>query len=182
MSLIDNTYFYSGVTKIAGIATEPIGSTVTAYIAQFEPEFLTQLLGYTLYDLLITTPTEERFVKLIEGDTYVYNGRTQQYKGLIYSYGTGDAEVKYSMIANYVYWHYLRDNAVQLGTTGTSATKTENADRIAPIYKQTTAWNAMADQVRILKQYIYANTDIYPEYEPCYTDYNLTHYQNNMNI
>lgn len=181
--LIDNTYFYSGITKIAGIGKQPIDGTVEAYIQQYEPEFLTQLLGYELYDLMINNQSDERFVKLISGDTFVNHcGNTVHYKGLKYSYGAGITTVYYSMIANYVYWHYLRDNAVQLGTTGTSVTNTENADRIAPIYKQTPAWNAMVDQVRTLRDYLHHNADTYPEYKGRYADCSLTHYQNNFQI
>lgn len=183
MSLIDNTYFYMGVTKVAGIGKEPIDSTLTAYIEQFEPEFLIKALGYTLYNLLITNLTEQRFVDLINGGTYVNrHGYTEQYKGLKYSYGTGDNVVKFSMIADYVYWYYLRDNAVQVGTTGTSVTATENATRVSPITKQVKAWNDMVKQVRSLDGYLHANIITYPEFNYRDTDCDLRTLQNELNI
>lgn len=177
--LINNTYFYSGVTKIAGLGKEPYDSTVTAYVAQYEPEFLIKALGYTLYNELDTNPTEQRFIDLVEGGTYVNrHGYTEQYKGLKYTLAT----VNYSMIANYVYWCYLRDGAIQLGTTGTAITHTENATRVSPLAKQTIAWNTMVDQVRALDGYLHANMTTYAEWNCHDVDYSLRVKQNNLNV
>jgi len=68
-TLIDKTYFLTGLTGIpnsnATGAGACIGANIQAYIDIYEPEFLKKLLGDDLYDAYVLAPDEDRFVALI---------------------------------------------------------------------------------------------------------------------
>lgn len=78
---------------------------------------------------------------------------------------------KYSMIANYVFYHWLSDATTQTVGLGEVQTRAEAADLVSPIVKQVRIWNELVDHINILREFLYANADDYPEYQPIDVDW-----------
>lgn len=76
---------------------------------------------------------------------------------------------KRSPIANYVYWHYMKDN--NSFTMGAGEVKPENStsENVSPKFKMIRAWNEMAHMNRELAQMVITRRDVYPEYMPLYS-------------
>lgn len=90
-----------------------------------------------------------------DGDTYFYKAST-----LAMNQATGDS--KESLIANYVYYWYMRKEASQTTTIGEVATKAENAARINPGQKMARAWNQMVEWVHELYCFLETRRSDYP--------------------
>lgn len=69
--------------------------------------------------------------------------------------------VSLSPIANYVYFYYMRDEAVMATRVGTKVSKAENATTVNPVEKQRYAWNMMVDMNRKLSCFLNANNVTY---------------------
>lgn len=71
---------------------------------------------------------------------------------------------KKSLIANYVYYWYSRQQAT--GTTGTGEKElaAQNAINASAVTKQMNAWNKMVDWVRDCREFLLTNDDDYPQY------------------
>lgn len=180
MPLIDITYFEGGVLNIAQTAQPAVAESVNAYIAQFEPEFMVKLFGLEFYNLFVAEMATARMQSLLIGVTYTYNDKTYRWNGLQYIIGSGDTAVKQSPIANYVYWHYLRDNAELTLGIGTGVTTGENVTRTSPIRLQVKAWNAMVEQIIQLRDYLHRRANDYPEYDSTQVDWFC--WQNEFNL
>ena len=112
MPLIDRTYF-TGMLSIAQSEGQN-KDLLNYYIAQYEPDFMTRYLGYAFYQLVITE-SSARMTAFKTGTTYTYEGVTHRWNGLAYII---DANTRFSPIANYVYWHYIGENATHIGGVG----------------------------------------------------------------
>jgi hypothetical protein len=88
-------------------------------------------------------------------DVYFYKGAT-----LAMNQSTGDS--KESLIANYVYYWYMRKEASQTTTIGEVATKAENATRTNPGAKMARAWNQMVEWVHELYCFLETRRSDYP--------------------
>lgn len=137
--LIDISYF-KGALKIPNIDKDPTAFEQN-YIAVYEAEILTKLLGNSLYQLLIAnyvSGTPSIYVDLVEGKTYdvEINEKTYSVKwnGLINS-------EKISLIAYYVYFKYLEQNYQQLTGLGVIQANSENANIVSPNAKMVWANN-----------------------------------------
>lgn len=91
-------------------------------------------------------------------DTYFFKGMKSSFVPVA---GTD----RRSMIAQFVYYWYLRTQASQTSGVGESITKTENAARTSPADKMTTAWNQMVVWVKELILFLRSKEDVYPEFE-----------------
>lgn len=178
-NLIDVTYFQErlDIPQINQVAVE---ERVNAYITRFEPEFMTQLLGYEFYQLFLTDIATQRMIDLKDGKTYTYNNVQYRFNGLLYVIGSGDTAVKQSCIANYVYWNLVNDSATILTGTGAAVTQSENVDRVSPTWKLAQVWNEMIDMIISLRDFLIRNKDTYPEYSS--SQVNWFHWQNGLNI
>ena len=145
--LIDTTYFF-GELHIPNLNKVDVAEQLTAFIEKYEEEFLTNLLGYEMY--------QDEDGDLFYGTEYDHIGRVIMWKGLI------DEEKKLSVIANYVYYWWMRNNASQTTGVGETITKAENSVRTSPSAKMTRAWNEMAASLRKMKMFIEANNISYP--------------------
>jgi len=161
-NLIDNTYF-NGRINLAQLGDTTVGSIVTGYITRYENTFLTKALGYSFMTLMLANKTDERFEALISGAEYTINNVVSKWEGFT---NTG----KVSPIANYVYYQYLADSAERNGGVGTVQNKTVNATPVSPINKMVIAWDDMREQLKHLFGYLYANQDLYPEFDIKQTD------------
>jgi hypothetical protein len=95
-----------------------------------------------------------------DGDTYFYDAP--------YSLSlTGESTSKQSLIANYVYYWWMRDSATKTMGVGEGQPQLENATRTNNAQKMARAWNEMADGVRTLYEWLDENKTLYPNW-PAY--------------
>lgn len=146
-NLIDPTYFI-GEISLPGSALTGSLSDIDPYIVKYERKALTELLGYTLYkelkaeidsDPQVFTDKWDRLVNGHEyeisylGDTYLV-----KWNGLINS-------DKLSLLAYYIFWHYVRDHTTHTATFGEVLQNAENASKISPSQRLVNAWNGFVD-------------------------------------
>jgi hypothetical protein len=98
----------------------------------------------------------------LSGDTYFYNASYSMEIA-----GIGEQPAK-SMIANYVYYYWQRNEASQSSGLGEVATKTENSDRVSPDAKMVAAWNELSGWVAELICYLDATSLIYTDWNYIY--------------
>jgi hypothetical protein len=121
---------------------------------------------------------EQRGVgKLILGVDYSVTGSTltllsgqfsgsdwYTYKSATLAINTSTGTNKASLIANYVYYWYMRNNHTQTASTGETKGKHENADMASMAVKLTRAWNEMSTWICELVDYLNAKKDDYAEW------------------
>lgn len=172
MSLIDQTYFVGDLT-IAGRTKTEVSERLALFIEKYENEFLRDVFGYDLYKALkdqwATYPSiDQRWKDLFDGKEYQYSGRTRQYRGLLFENGdgfsSGDGQ-SMSPIANYVYWHWIKDQTTQTVGLGEVASKSENAQLVSPATKMVRAWNEMSEWVQELYHFMQTSYATYPEWQ-----------------
>jgi len=96
--------------------------------------------------------------KFDSGNTYFYN---------VYSIGISGTPgiVKESIIANYIYFHWMQDKVSNTVGIGEVKTKAENAEVFTPKVKMITAWNELSQEVVSLMDFIQSNRSDYSEWE-----------------
>ncbi|MHB9057114.1 MAG: hypothetical protein ACYC2P_13370 [Paludibacteraceae bacterium] len=164
MSLIDTGYFY-GEINIAQIDQATVSSAVTNFIAKYEPKCLKQLLGVGFaIDFMdqvdpVSGTVAQRWLDLLNGKTYVYEGRTYQWMGFV----NYDEE---SILANYIYYWWVRKEAQQ--TTGMGQVKPggENGMIVSSQNTSIRAWNEMVEWAHSLILFLDAHRTTYPEWVP----------------
>jgi hypothetical protein len=95
--------------------------------------------------------------KFSAGDTYFYKSATL-------ALNTTTGAVKKSLIANYVYYQWQKDQYTQTVGLGEVATKAENAQVVTPEYKMIRAYNEMVERIRELMYYLYIKQDVYTDW------------------
>jgi hypothetical protein len=93
--------------------------------------------------------------QFIDGEVYFYKMAT-----LAANQSTGDS--KQSLIANYVYYWYVRKMITQTTTVGEVKTKTENATRVIPSGKMERAWNEMVGWIHEMYCFLETRPTDYP--------------------
>jgi hypothetical protein len=86
------------------------------------------------------------------------------YKAATLAINTSTGTNKESLIANYVYYWYQRNNHTQTATTGEVKPQNENAVIANPSLKLVKAWNDMSKWICELVDYLNANKDNYTEW------------------
>jgi len=171
MATIDKTYFF-GELILSGVQDAEGAAALQLIIDSREDELLTKLLGYELYKAYKTavalevddTPgpvvlLEQRFLDLRDGKEYTNGSEVLvKWPGLRFTVGT----MKKSLIANYVYWYYVRDN--HTFTTGSGEKKSPLTINALPTAKLVRAWNEMIDWNYQLYDFLNYYPLIYPEY------------------
>lgn len=92
--------------------------------------------------------------------------------------------IKISPVANYVWWHYQRDNHVQFTGTGSKKAQAENAIDANPAYKMVRVWNDMREQLSFLWEYLRLNESVYADNGYVYSEIERSYFhpQNVFNI
>lgn len=166
-SIIDYTYF-KGDINIPNVAPGKEGANnLDLHINTYESEFLTEFFGYRMYaDLLSnisSNPASGIWFDLWKGADFVdSNGLANYWTGLV-----GDTigeNYKFSPIANYVYWHRMRQRSSQTVGIGEVVSLSENSMPISPADKMVRAWNKMVQWNWILHDFILNNKEDYPNY------------------
>lgn len=155
MSIIAPTDFKAENT-IAQIETLPVRNLVQSFIDKYEPKFLKELLGLTLYQEFITGLTPVPVDPPTDPPTY-------EPIDLKWIALRDETDLK-AMIVDYVYVYYLRN--VTTSTTGTSEVKAKNNNStpVNSIDKQVRAWNEMVNMARLFD----LSTETYPNWHRVY--------------
>ena len=153
--IINSSYFQSKETYIPNVVAQPsIGSNTPTAASQLqmeidgrEYELLVSFLGSEQTDELLAQfetngdwkPTAlQKWKNLVDGVTYASG--TKKWNGLRYTIGTK----KISLIADYVFFHYLGADYKTYNTPGIQIAKSENAINQTPNASQAKAWNRFA--------------------------------------
>lgn len=180
MATVDKTYFF-GELVLSGVQSTAGEAALNLIIDSRERELLLKLFGYELYKNYIAgiaagSPAQ-KWLDLRDGKEYTNgSGVLDKWPGLRFTIGTS----KQSLIANYVYWHYVRDN--HTFTTGSGEKKSPLAINAFPDAKIVRAWNQMVDWNYQLHDFLTVNIADYPEYENVQMDATLFTKQNTLNL
>lgn len=143
-NLIDDSYFVDEL-RLANVTTNADAkSALVRSIGRKQLEFLTELLGPELYPQFETwygvdpLDNSDPFFYLLNGQTFVKDDVTYSWVGL------RNTTLKISPIANYVYFHYQRNNVTQTTAPGEAKMNSQNAQPAGPFDKQKWAWDQMA--------------------------------------
>ena len=169
MALIDQTYFI-GTINIPNTDRIDVQESLSWFIDKYEPEMLREAMGYDLYKAFIsglpTSTIGDRWDDLKSGKEYTdINGKNRKWDGLVEAVSEENPFNKRSIIAAYVYYFWMRDQATQTTGVGEALAKTENAVRVSPINKMVHAWNEAAKGVQELICFLEANKDVYTEWD-----------------
>ena len=170
--LIDHTYF-KGDLQIANTDSDSILQRLQFFITKYGAEFLKNVFGYELYSLLLLEleakeadnsyvyPT--RFDNIINGVEYTgTDNLLHKWRGLIFQ--DDNESVKQSCIANYVYWHFIKDQNSQSVGLGEVKAQAQNALNVSPAVKMARAWNEMSTMLSELYYFLDTNRETYPEW------------------
>lgn len=97
------------------------------------------------------------------GDQFAIND-VYTYKSATLAINTSTGTNKKSLIANYVYYWYQRNNHTQTATTGENKAVNENSTAASPALKMVRAWNEMSAWICELVDYLNAKKDDYTEW------------------
>lgn len=160
--LINSSYFI-GERNIPNTSQTEVQERLTWFINKYEPQFLLTLFGYEMYKayeaVSTQSPLPSPWLELFGGTEYTLNGKTVKWWGLV------DATSKRSPIANYIYYHFMRD--AETTTTGVGEVKTnpENAVLVSAARKAVLAWNEISDSVCGMISYLNENKSLYAGWE-----------------
>lgn len=145
MYLIDGTYFIRensvpNLQELNGNESELI-----QFIDEKVPSLLQMILGYVnfkdldsqIIDGVLDSGADQKWKDLVEGKEYVREGKTVKWNGLIYELGT----FKSSLLADYVYYEWLRYNVSQITGIGEAINTAKNGINVNSNQRLVDAWN-----------------------------------------
>jgi hypothetical protein len=155
MSQIDETYFQKGLTYIpntigTGAFQEAVINNVKNYIARFEPVFLKDLLGDDLYDAYIAG------ISVLPTPAARWTALRSQLL---------DSTNKISPIANFVYYHFQKNQQTQTTQSGDKKTNSPGMENSINSDKVCAAWNEMVKKCADIYDWLEENKATYPEWE-----------------
>lgn len=165
MATIIDTSFFFGQLNIAQKSDSSVSANLQALINELEPALLTYLLGYDLYkqylDGIVIVSPAAKWTAIRDGKEYTNRqGVLTKWKGLKYTEGTTPR----SLIANYVYWHWMQNEASETTGTGEKVAANQNAVNASPANKMVRAWNEMVDMINELVEFLMSDQSTYPEF------------------
>lgn len=187
-NLIDTSFFF-GDLSIAQISDAAVVSTVNRVINEREPELLLALMGYELYkNYQAGVAGTQKYKDIRDGKEYTNrSGKLTKWRGLketVVAPVDGPPAVagQYrSLIANYVYYWHMRNNATASTGTGEKTSKAQNATDASPRQKMGSAWNQMVKWNRELVEFLLSNESDYPEFLKHYGCYELNNFLTTIN-
>lgn len=153
MSLLDSTYFHTGLVAIPNL--QGVGSVPTAavenlnwYIATYEPEYLKSVLGETLYNAFIAglavVPIASRWAALRDK--------------------LRNATAKTSMISGFVFYQHECSRLSFNSGMGQAQPKAQNSELVINSKPARKAYNLSMDEGDTLRTWIYSEASTYPEF------------------
>lgn len=151
MPIIDSTYFKE--TNIIANVSEPgVGSVINEelnyQIERGERDVLSYAFGWEMWEDFkqyvvdgIAENTPENYLLIINGKQYEKDGKKCFWNGLI------QPETKESLLADYVYCTYRRDNETQTTGTGEKSIDTKVGNSVSSIPKVTRVWNNFIEKL-----------------------------------
>ena len=166
-NLIDISFFF-GEVNIAQ-KSDAAGS-LGLFIDEMEPRLLTDLLGYELWKAYTTGiaagSPDAKWLAIRDGKEYTNRaGYLTFWNGLKFTKGG----IKKSLIANYIYWHWMADQATVTTGTGEKTPAAANAVDASPARKMVRAWNQMVCWNLELIEFLLSNPTDYPEFQSYYS-------------
>lgn len=175
MSLINETYFVRELSLPSGKFTQ-----IQDFVNRYESRIIYRVFGYALGKLIIDADesSDQRIKDLINGKEYTVS----DYNGDLYKPSeTSDIVVKYpglkdtddNLIANWVYYWWLKEHSGFLTPTGGKKSKGENAQEEDFTVKAVEAWNRVRElsgyygqdeAIASVYNFIKANEATYPEW------------------
>lgn len=117
---------------------DKLGSQFQSFLDEQEKDILLKLLGGSLYDEFIAglaeNPIADRWVKLRDGDVYMYNNKNYKWNGMK------------RLLKPYIYSQWTRSEFEKQSGVGIVVRKAENAVVQNPSVKVTQSWNDFARQ------------------------------------
>lgn len=157
MNLIDSTYFNREI-NIPGVEKPLVSGPLSKFIKEYEPRFLQKALGYEFYTefwaAMEAGSSESMWTEIVEGGTFTHCGKLVKWDGL-----RASTELKESIIANYVYYFFMRDNVSMTTGIGEVKSKSENSASASAAPKMCKAWNDMVRQLHVLWNFLQYKTD-----------------------
>lgn len=147
MYIIDQTYFTRelSIPNINEVQTEAF-ETLEYFVDEYVRQLLRDALGIEVFNILDTyvidgafdsTGAPQYIIDLVEGKEYVKSGVTYKWSGLISTQGV----FKKSLLANYVYYQWLKNSFSTQSGVGEVTLNPQNANLVNPTQKLVTAWN-----------------------------------------
>lgn len=180
MPTIDTTYFEADLS-LGNITGAPAIAALTQFIAKFEKKYLEGLFGFPLYKaytagIAVLAP-DQKWLDIRDGKEYTSNGKAVYWTGLKSTVGT----LKVSPIANFVYYHYRKDNASFTQSGGEAKAKTKDMIKVSPRQKMIDAWNEMAPVSQQLIAFLEEHATTYPEFDGV-VDCELIEFKNSLDL
>lgn len=182
---IDSTFFI-GQINIPN-SKEPRGKegvNIDYYIEKGCYLFLYNLLGHKLYaelksnldvDLNLKSDADQKWKDLFYGKTY----GDKVFKGLVQNHKT----FKTSVLANYVFWYWLKDSLSKVSGVGSITLEAKNAENASSDNRARDIWNSIVLDVGENKVHNNSFKRVYCHNNTKFTDYSgLSNYSNEVTI
>lgn len=148
--IINSSYFVGDIylSQVGLNASMHVNNNerLQSFIDKYEPKILIKALGRRLYNEFISNLQEDGTVKtdadqkwndLLNGAEYEKGGVTYYWRGLV--------DDNKSLIAYYVYYHYVNENIEQQTTLGTVKADAKNSSSASAIPTVVEAWRNLYD-------------------------------------
>ena len=151
MYIIDETYFTRelSIPVVNEVQTEAY-DTLNYFVDEYVRQLLRDALGidkfneldtYVIDGVFVSTDAPQYIIDLVEGKEYEKSGVTYKWSGLISTQGV----FKKSLLANYVYYNWLRNSFTIQSGVGETTLNPQNATLVNPTQKLVTIWNSFLD-------------------------------------
>jgi len=147
MYIIDQTYFtrdlsIPNINEMQTEAFDNLNSFVDEYVRQLLRDALgiqifNELDSYVIGGVFDGTGAPQYIIDLVNGKEYVNSGTTYKWSGLISTQGV----FKKSLLANYVYYQWLKNNFSTQSGVGEVTINPQNANLVNPTQKLVSVWN-----------------------------------------
>lgn len=163
MANITTYELFVGEINIPNIApSQTDADALELFINQYEPQLLSEVLGYTLAKDLLTGfnagATSGALYDLWNGAEFTdKHGRANVWPGFL--------TVGWSLIACYIYCKWQEDSASHTTGVGEKVSNSANATNLVVSGKMSKAWNRMVKLLLIMDDYLVQNASDYPNYQ-----------------
>lgn len=163
MANITTISLFVGDINIPNIATgQPDANAFALFINKYEPQLLSEVLGYTLAKDLLTAFNDDEtsgiYFDLWNGAEFTdKHGRANKWPGFL--------TIGWSLIANYIFCKWMEETASYNTGNGEKVTNASNATNALVTTRISNAWNNMVKLLLIMDDYLVQNASDYPDYE-----------------